>query len=77
MSLQVSVVVPTYNRPDLLRNCLDALLEQDFEPAAYEIVVVDNAGSDKTRRLVEALAEKNSAAGTVQESGVRRFVFVR
>ncbi len=71
MSLQVSVVVPTYNRPDLLRNCLDALLQQDLEPAAYEIVVVDNAGSDETRRLVESLSDENKAADTGPESGVR------
>lgn len=63
MSVEVSVVVPTYRRPDLLRNCLEALLAQDFEPRAYEIVVVDNAGSDETRRLVESIAENNGRAG--------------
>ncbi len=58
MSVDVSVVVPTYNRPDLLHNCLDRLLRQDFDPSAFEIVVVDNQGSQETRRLVESLSGK-------------------
>ncbi|MDI9701444.1 glycosyltransferase family A protein, partial [Burkholderia cenocepacia] len=43
----VSVVVPTYRRPDLLERCLDALCVQVFDPTTYEIVVVDDdpAGS--------------------------------
>ena len=32
MTLRVSVVVPTYRRPDLLDRCLAALLAQDLAP---------------------------------------------
>ncbi len=60
MSVQVSVVVPTYNRPELLHNCLAALLQQDFSPDEYEIIVVDNAGSEGTRRLVETITSEGS-----------------
>ena len=52
MSIQVSVVVPTYKRPDLLRKCLDALIKQEFPPNAYEIIVVDDAGCEETKSLV-------------------------
>jgi hypothetical protein len=55
MSLRASVVVPTHNRPDLLGRCLAALLDQDLDPAEYEIIVAeDGAGNgDATRRVVE------------------------
>jgi len=53
MSLPISVVVPTCGRPGLLERCLKALAEQDLEPSGYEVVVVDDAGSRETRRLVE------------------------
>lgn len=56
MSLPISVVVPTHNRPALLARCLTALLRQDFAPANYEIIVADNAASTTTRQLVERLA---------------------
>jgi glycosyltransferase involved in cell wall biosynthesis len=56
MTICVSVVVPTYKRPELLRRCLAALLAQDFDPSAYEIIIADDAACDETRRLVEEYA---------------------
>jgi glycosyltransferase involved in cell wall biosynthesis len=57
MTIQVSVVVPTCNRPELLNRCLAALVEQTFDPSAYEIIVVDDAASAATQRLVDDWAE--------------------
>lgn len=56
MAVQVSVVVPTCRRPDLLDRCLQALLAQDFDPSAYEVIVVDDAADLHTRRQVEEKA---------------------
>ena len=53
-SVLVSVVVPTYRRPDLLARCLQALLAQEFPPDSYEILVCDDAASADTRRQVQA-----------------------
>ncbi|KVE09969.1 glycosyltransferase family 2 protein [Burkholderia anthina] len=50
----VSVVVPTYRRPDLLERCLDALCVQAFDPATYEIVVVDDDPAGSARAVVDA-----------------------
>jgi glycosyltransferase involved in cell wall biosynthesis len=54
--VKVSVVVPTYRRPDLLGRCLAALGAQDSDPSSYEIIIVDDAASDHTRRQVEVFA---------------------
>lgn len=40
----VSVIVPTYNRPDLLHRALWSLSRQDFKD--FEAVVVNDAGED-------------------------------
>lgn len=50
----VSVVVPTYRRPDLLERCLDALCVQVFDPTTYEIVVVDDDPAGSARPVVDA-----------------------
>ncbi|OXI66069.1 glycosyltransferase [Burkholderia sp. MS389] len=50
----VSVVVPTYRRPDLLERCLDALCVQVFDPTTYEIVVVDDDPAGNARAVVDA-----------------------
>ena len=54
--LRISVVVPTFHRLQLLRRCLEALLAQDFDPRAYEIVVVDDGHDDDVRTAVLAIA---------------------
>lgn len=73
MSLQVSVVVPTYKRPELLKNCLKALLNQDFPPDDYEIIVVDDAGSEKTRSQVAYVSgppgQRVAIGGSGDEAG--------
>lgn len=63
MTVAVSVVVPTFNRPDLLDLCLDALVRQDLDPGAYEIVVADDAASIETHRQVAAWTEQCAESG--------------
>ena len=50
-TLDLSVVIPTYNRADTLRETLESLARQDFR-GRYEIIVVDNNSTDHTRDVV-------------------------
>jgi len=45
---KISVIVPTFNRADALRKCLESLLNQTLDAGLFEIVVVDNNSSDDT-----------------------------
>lgn len=47
-NLRASIVIPTYQRPDLLDRCLAAVTTQRFDPAQYEIIVADDAASPET-----------------------------
>jgi glycosyltransferase involved in cell wall biosynthesis len=58
MTLRVSVVVPTFKRPDLLDRCLAALIAQDFCVADYEVIVVDDAACEATKQQVECWIER-------------------
>lgn len=40
----VSIIVPTHNRPHMLKSALDSILNQTFQD--FEILVVNDAGSD-------------------------------
>jgi glucosyl-dolichyl phosphate glucuronosyltransferase len=40
MALTVSVIVPTFRRPDSLKECLEVLLNQEYVP--LEVVIIDN-----------------------------------
>jgi len=49
-----SVVIPTYERPDDLRLCLNSLskeIQQGYQ--SYEIIVSDDSKSDESRKMVE------------------------
>jgi GT2 family glycosyltransferase len=72
MSIQVSVVVPTCRRPDLLRRCLEALLAQDLDPACYEVIVVNDHPDIATRLVVEEFAAAGQAAPMEKHNGSGR-----
>lgn len=59
----ISIVVPTYNRSEMLRGALESLADLKLEPeVTCEIVVVDNASTDATREVVEELRATHPAA---------------
>jgi Glycosyltransferases involved in cell wall biogenesis len=64
-SLKVTVVVPTYQRPDLLLRCLQALLFQDFPKDEYEILIVSDGLDPSTNHLLEDEGRQSTADSIV------------
>lgn len=52
-NLEVSVVIPVYNRPDLLTDVLHGLNKQTFDSSKYEIIVCDDGSTDDIRSIVD------------------------
>lgn len=79
MPVQLSVVIPTYRRPELLRRCLDALVEQDLAAERFEVVVVDDGSGDATSEVlagtdgnVTALTQPaNAGPAAARNRGIR------
>lgn len=42
----ISVVIPVYNVERYIKDCIEALIEQDYQKDKYEIIFVDNGSSD-------------------------------
>lgn len=76
--LSISIVIPTYNRKDTLRQCLQAAISQDYD--SYEIIVVDNGSTDGTGEMlrrefpqVSCLRQKqNSGPAAARNAGIHR-----
>jgi glycosyltransferase involved in cell wall biosynthesis len=54
----VSVVIPAFKRPELLRRAVLALFAQTLPKSDYEIIVVDSSPTDANIRVLEALSER-------------------
>src|SRR2546428_7525195 len=52
-AIALSVVVPTYNQADLLRESLRALVDQTLSKDPYEIVVVDDGSTDHAAAVLQ------------------------
>ena len=52
----VSVILPVRNEEAYIRGALDSLLAQDYPPERTEILVVDGQSDDRTREIVETIA---------------------
>ncbi len=55
---ELSVVVCTFNRAELLGRALDALSRQTLDPGRFEIIVVDNNSNDSTPAVVHDRAAR-------------------
>lgn len=57
-SLRISVVIATYQRPQLLLRCLTALLQQTFCREEFEIIVISDGIDPATSHSLSALPSK-------------------
>jgi glycosyltransferase involved in cell wall biosynthesis len=48
----VSVIIPTYNRAEMLIRAIRSVLKQTYED--YEIIVVDDGSTDDTAKVMKA-----------------------
>jgi glucosyl-dolichyl phosphate glucuronosyltransferase len=57
--VDVSVIIPTYNRSALLREAVGSVLAQECA-RPFEIVIVDNNSQDDTESVARSLVDQNS-----------------
>ncbi|HUW82368.1 MAG TPA: glycosyltransferase family A protein [Phycisphaerae bacterium] len=72
----VTIVIPTYNRADLLAETLDSVSAQTFRD--YEIIVVDDGSTDHTAQMIARRSEpiryfrqRNEGASSARNHGLR------
>ena len=75
---KVSVIVPTYNRPDRLRTALASLAAQTYQD--FEVIVVNDAGRDvefvvaacaDRHRITTVIHDRNRGLAAARNSGLR------
>lgn len=66
----VSLIIPVRNGEKTLEQCLDCIVRQDCEN--YEIVIIDNGSTDRTKEIINTFAQHFSNISYVFESKLGR-----
>lgn len=80
-TLDVSVIVPTYGRPDCIRNLVSDLKAQTLDPRRFELIIIDDgSGTDlsfidtelKPSFDVTLMSQENKGPGAARNRGLTR-----
>ena len=74
--MKISVIIPTFNRLDLLKRAIDSVLNQSIKP--YDIIVVDDGSIDDTSEMIQhkyksinLIQQKNSGVSAARNNGIK------
>ncbi|MGA9884760.1 MAG: glycosyltransferase [Candidatus Acidiferrales bacterium] len=79
--IDLSVIIPTYNRRETLAACLEALSHQSFSFRRYEAIVIDDGSTDGTEEFCRGYRARfdfryfhqaNAGAGAARRLGVEK-----
>ncbi len=56
----LSFVVPVYNVRDFLKECLQSLINQDWNHKLYEIIVINDGSTDDSLQIAQEIAHQNT-----------------
>lgn len=60
----VTVIIPTYNRADMVGNAIQSVLNQTYQK--WELTVVDDASEDNTMAVIEAYLHSQALKGKIK-----------
>lgn len=55
-SSQVSVIIPTYNRAEMVGEAIESVLNQDF--SSFELIVIDDGSTDQTSKVLRSFGRR-------------------
>ena len=74
--MNISVIIPTYNRKETLKRAIQSVLIQSYTP--YEIIVIDDGSNDGTKEWlkdnfpnVKYIYQKNSGVSSARNKGIK------
>jgi glycosyltransferase involved in cell wall biosynthesis len=70
MSVDISVIVTSYNKQQYLSRAIRSCLKQSIDPKKIEIIVVDDASTDNSKLVIEGMGPKVVPVFLTQNVGV-------
>lgn len=57
--MDISFILPCYNVGQYVEKCVESIVSQDFKDYEYEIICVDDCGTDNTLEILQRLCREN------------------
>ena len=69
---KISIIIPTYNRSNMLNITLDSFINQKYPQDQYEIIISNNNSTDNTQEVIDKYCSKYNFIKTifVKQQGV-------
>ena len=79
-SLEFSIIIPTYNRPESLRQCLQSITQIDYPCDCFEVIVVDDGSTVSLDKVIapfqatitlKLITQSNAGPGKARNTGAK------
>ena len=74
-----SVIIPTYNRCEFVKNAIQSVLDQTYKD--YEIIVIDDGSTDSTKDSLSSIIEQityiyqdNRGVSSARNTGIKKSI---
>jgi glycosyltransferase involved in cell wall biosynthesis len=66
----VSVIIPNFNYGHYINECVESVINSDFDHSKFEIVIIDDASTDNSRELISKLKKDSTVQITLIKNRV-------
>tara|TARA_B100000886_G_scaffold335209_1_gene291921 strand:+ start:6295 stop:7104 length:810 start_codon:yes stop_codon:yes gene_type:complete len=63
-----SIIVPTYNQDNLLKKCLESVVNQTFEN--WEVIIINNHSKDETLKVIQSFDDDRIKSRNFRNNGI-------
>ncbi|MCK5595776.1 glycosyltransferase family 2 protein, partial [bacterium] len=77
MKKKISVIIPAFNRANLLKKAIESVLSQTYQ--GFELIIVDDGSTDNTYEIVSEfkndiiyIKQENRGAAAARNTGIKR-----
>ena len=81
--LRLSVIIPTYNRVEIVPKCIESLEAQSLDKSEFEVIIVDDGSTDRTgdvvsgiqastKMVIHYIFQENKGPAGARNTGIKR-----
>lgn len=70
MKIKFSIIIPCYNRSEMISDTVESVLNQDY--TNFELILVDDGSTDNTLQIIQNLSENDNRIRVIKQANSER-----